>query len=428
VGQSKLFNIEDEIFTEQRLRLYGSGLLVAYGLALIWALFQGRFLIDQNGMPACIDFSWMWASGKFAASSAPVDAYDYSIFSALRVALVGPVSCILDHFDYPPILMFLTYPLSFMPYLAAYAVWITITFLLYGSCIYSIVPRPTAVIVAATPCVVLVNIQYGHNGFLTAGLIGLGLTLMERRSGISGIVLGLLSYKPQFGLLLPGALLASRNWRVFFCAIAAVAALALTASAFFGYETWPSFFSTLIHRDANLMLDDRLVMTFQSPFGLLRWTGAHASVGWVGHVAAAVVVFLSVCAIWTKPAPHAVKAAALCIGSVMVTPYVLPWDLCILAVAAAFLVKDGLQHGFLPGERLVMFACWLGLFLLLARTGPVAPVVDAILLLVVWRRVAARERGQFPLFTATVGCDEAGKPTNGGATAGVSAWAARRIG
>jgi hypothetical protein len=154
---------------------------------------------------------------------------------------------------------------------------------------------------------------------------------------------------------------------------------------------------------------------------LLRWTGARASVGWVGHVAAAVVVFLSVCAIWAKPVPHAVKAAALCIGSVMATPYVLPWDLCILAVAVAFLVKDGLQHGFLPGERLVMLACWLGLFLLLTRTGPVAPVIDAILLLVVWRRVAAHQIGQFSVFTAMVGCNEAGKPTDGGATLGVSA-------
>jgi hypothetical protein len=243
---------------------------------------------------------------------------------------------------------------------------------------------------------------------------------MERRSGISGMVLGLLTYKPQFGLLLPGALLASRNWRVFFCTAAAVAALALTAAVSFGYEAWPSFFRTLIHRDSNLMLDDRLVMTFQSPFGLLRWTGARLSVGWVGHVAVTVVVFLSVCAIWTKPVPHAVKAAALCIGSVMVTPYVLPWDLCILPVAVAFLVKDGLQQGFLPGERLVL-ACWLGLFLLLTRAGPVGPIVDAILLLVVWRRVVAHERGQFALFTAMVRCDEAGKPTDGRATAGVSA-------
>ena len=414
MGQSKLIQIEDTFFTEQRLRLYGSGVLVAYGLALIWALFHGRFLVDEHGMPACIDFSWMWVSGKFAASAAPVAAYDYDIFSALRVALVGPVNCILDHFDYPPIFMFLTYPLSLMPYFVAFAVWISITFLLYASSIYAIIPHPAAVIAAATPCAVLVNIQYGHNGFLTAGLLALSLRLMERRSRISGVVLGLLTYKPQFGILLPAVLLASRNWRVLFCATAAVAAFGLTAAALFGYQAWPSFFRTLIHRDANLMLDERLVMTFQSPFGLLRWTGANLSVSWTGHLAVAVVVFLSVCAIWAKPVPHAVKAAALCIGSVMVTPYVLPWDLCIFSVAVAFLVRDGLQHGFLPGERLVMLASWLGLFLLLTRTGPLSPLVDAVLLLAVWRRVAAHERRQLPLSTPVTERGEATVPLAAG--------------
>lgn len=407
LSQSKLIRIEDALFTGQRLRLYGSSILVAYGLALVCSLLRGRFLVDEHGMPACIDFSWMWVSGKFAASSAPVDAYDYGIFSALRVALVGPANCILDHFDYPPTLMFFTYPLSLIPYLVAFPVWVATTFFLYALSIYAIIPHPAAVIAAATPCVVLVNIQYGHNGFLTAALLGLSLTLMERRSGISGTVLGLLTYKPQFGLLLPAALLASRNWRVFCCTTTAVAALGLASAALFGYETWPSFFRTLLHRDSNLMLDDRLVMTFQSPFGLLRWAGATASVAWVGHLAAALGVFLSVCAIWTKPIPHAVKAAALCIGSVMATPYVLPWDLCILAVGVAHLVKDGLRHGFLLGERLVMLGCWLGLFLLLTRTGPIGPVVDAILLLAVWRRVAAHEKRQLPRFTPAVDSDDA---------------------
>jgi hypothetical protein len=233
---------------------------------------------------------------------------------------------------------------------------------------------------------------------------------MERRSRISGLVLALLTYKPQFGILLPAALLASSNWRVFLWTTAAIAALGLTSDALFGYETWPSFFHTLIYRDSNLMLDDRLLMTFQSPFGLLRWAGARASVAWVGHLAVALVIMLSVGTIWAKFVPHAVKAAALCIGSVMVTPYVLPWDLCILPVAVAFLVRDGSQHGFLPGERLIMLACWLGLFLLLTRMCPVGPVVDAILLLVVWRRVAAHERGRFPFSTPAVKCGEAHIP------------------
>jgi hypothetical protein len=47
----------------------------------------------------------------------------------------------------------------------------------------------------------------------------------------------------------------------------------------------------------------------------------------------------------------------------MATPYVHGHDLCILAIAAAFLVKDGLARGFLPGDRLIMLFSWIVIFL-----------------------------------------------------------------
>ena len=47
------------------------------------------------------------------------------------------------------------------------------------------------------------NVTAGQNGFLTAALIGGTLGLMERRTALAGVCLGLLTYKPQFGLLFP---------------------------------------------------------------------------------------------------------------------------------------------------------------------------------------------------------------------------------
>ena len=167
-------------------------------------------------------------------------------------------------------------------------------------------------------------------------------------------------------------------------------ALGSTAALLFGYEGWSAFFHTLIDRDSNLMLDERLIMTFQSPFGLLRWIGANASIAWVGHLAVALIAALAVCAIWAGPVPHALKAAALCIGSLLVSPYVLPWDFCILALAVAFLVSDGMQRGFLPGERLVMLVCWAGLF---KPAVPIGPIICAIFLVLTARRITVyRER------------------------------------
>jgi hypothetical protein len=71
---------------------------------------------------------------------------------------------------------------------------------------------------------------------------------------------------------------------------------------------------------------------------------------------------------------------------------VLRYDLCILSIAAAFLVKDGLSRGFLAGERTIMLLCLVGLY---CPSAPVGPIVCAALLLLVFRR-KARIPGALP--------------------------------
>lgn len=96
--------------------------------------------------------------------------------------------------------------------------------------------------------------------------------------------------------------------------------------------------------------------------------------------------------VWAQPTVYELKTATLCLGSLLVTPYVLRYDLCILSIAAAFLVKDGLSRGFLAGERTIMLLCLVGLY---CPSAPVGPIVCAALLLLVFRR-KARIPGALP--------------------------------
>ena len=108
---------------------------------------------------------------------------------------------------------------------------------------------------ALTPLAVPVNALLGHNGFLTAGLIGLSLVFVERRSWLSGILFGLLTYKPQFGVLFALSLLASRNWRTLSSATASSVAIGVASAAAFGFPGWPLFIDLLHHRNSNLSAD-----------------------------------------------------------------------------------------------------------------------------------------------------------------------------
>jgi arabinofuranan 3-O-arabinosyltransferase len=384
-GWGELLEIEDRIFTEHNLQLYGFGVAAFYAFIVGWLLYE--VILPPNRKLASVDFCWIWVSGKFAISSDPVRIYNPVVISAVHDALFRPGECLFQfrhQYVYPPTFLFFAYALGLMPYLAAFAAWIAATLVLYEAAVYAIIPRPAAVIAAIAAVAAPLNIVFGQNGFLTAGLIGLSLVFVERRPWLSGVFLGLLTYKPQFGVLFPIALLASRNWRALGGATATTVMLGVAAAIAFGYRGWPSFIDTLVDRNSGLSPDGHTELRLQSIYGLLHWAGASAWLSWTVHLAISIVVAAAVCAVWAKPIPHSLKAAILCIGAVTVTPYVLPYDLCVLSVAVAFLVKDGLAHGFLPGERFGILVCLIGLFLV---TTPISPVVCGVLLFLIIRRI-----------------------------------------
>ncbi len=68
-----------------------------------------------------------------------------------------------------------------------------------------------------------------------------------------------------------------------------------------------------------------------------------------------------VCVLWARPISYPLKAAALGIGSVVAAPHAISYDLCIMSIAVALLVRDGMSRGFLAGERAIILVSLLGL-------------------------------------------------------------------
>ncbi|HEX3415772.1 MAG TPA: hypothetical protein VHT21_05120, partial [Stellaceae bacterium] len=63
-----LVALEDWIFTERRVRFYGTGVVVAYLISLAWRYFHGQWIFLSDGRLRCVDFGWMWLSGRFAVA------------------------------------------------------------------------------------------------------------------------------------------------------------------------------------------------------------------------------------------------------------------------------------------------------------------------------------------------------------------------
>ena len=101
--------------------------------------------------------------------------------------------------------------------------------------------RPVWLLLAVAYPAVFVNLGHGHNGFLTAALMGGALVHLDRRPWLAGILFGLLAYKPQFGLMIPLVLVVTGRWRTIAAAAATVLALAAATTLVFGVDVWTAF-------------------------------------------------------------------------------------------------------------------------------------------------------------------------------------------
>ena len=113
----------------------------------------------------------------------------------------------------------------------------------------------------------------GQNAFLTAALFGGFTLLIDRRPGMAGMLLGLLCYKPHFGLLAPAGLACGGHWRAFFAAAGTVAGLVLLSVAVFGVETWQAYLTAFAGSDAVYASGRIDYAGIVTPFGAARLLG-----------------------------------------------------------------------------------------------------------------------------------------------------------
>jgi hypothetical protein len=260
-----------------------------------------------------------------------------------------------------------------MPYGFALAVWQVVTLGLYLLVITGIVsssfreaqtaPSETAslwLLLALAYPSVLINIGHGQNGFLTAALLGGALILLDRRPLAAGILLGLLAYKPQYGVFLPIVLAVSGRWRSFAAAAITVVVLTIVTTLVFGPSVWQAFLaSTHFTRTVVLEQGNTGWYKIQSIFAWARMWGAPIPLAYALQGIALLSIGAALAWLWRSPASYPLKASALCLGTILATPYSFDYDMMVLAPAIAFLAVDGFMRGFGPWEKSMLAALWL---------------------------------------------------------------------
>jgi hypothetical protein len=152
-------------------------------------------------------------------------------------------------------------------------------------------------------------------------------------------------------LLFPVVLIAAGHWRVFVSAAVTALVVALASALAYGLESWLAFFHWMPRFSQAFLTEGKATWwKLQSIFSLVRYFGGSELLGWTFQwvLTASVAVVLAL--MWRSRVPYTLKAAALGVGTLLTTPYLFVYDMMVLAIPIAFLVRIGLKRGFRPYE------------------------------------------------------------------------------
>jgi alpha-1,2-mannosyltransferase len=390
--------------TRERLATYSALLLAAYVVMVAWLVLSGNGTLDAMGRPIGTDFANIWSSGRLVLEGRAPVAFDPDLQRPYQQLLLGMPADLFYGWHYPPMFLAIAALLALLPYLLALAVWLIATGAFYGHAMRRIVPvaagdaRLVTRVALAYPAV-LACVTHGHNGFLTAALFGLGLCLLPTNPVHAGVLLGLLAYKPQYGLLLPLALLATAQWRAIAAAAATVVATALASVALFGVASWQAFFTHAGYTKETILENGAAGwFKLQGLFPAVRMYGGGVSTAYVAQILLIVALAVAIVWLWRSRASHEIKSAGLILATMLATPYSFNYDSVLLGAAIAFLAADGLKLGFAPFEISALALLWITPLFSRELTAlmhlPIALLVQFLLLAMlldkVWRAQSSR--------------------------------------
>lgn len=364
-------------------------------LAVIGGVVVSKGGVDPLGRPIGTDFLAFWTAARVAIADGGAAVWDGVRLQAEQDVAFGPREGFTAFF-YPPVFLAIVWPLGLLPHLAALAVWLGTTMVAAWRGLAALAhgafgERIGAVAFLAYPAT-FVTIGHGQNAFLSTALFAWGAHAAARRPILAGALLGTLVYKPQLAIVLPVALAAAGAWRLFVATGAFAALWCALTWVVFGSEAWAAFLA--MSKVARATLDLGLVepgkmVSLHAAIRVLGGSSEAAAIG-QGVATAATLVGVWIAARRGRSAEGAVVLAA--VGAVAASPFVLDYDLMILAVAMVFVLREGLRHGFTDFEKITLLVVFVLPFLArplaLGLGVPMAPLVVAALALVVARRVA----------------------------------------
>jgi hypothetical protein len=244
-----------------RLRVYPWAALGTLTVCFIFIVLTSRDLITRQGVPLGGDYPVFYGVGSLVLAGDYLSVFDSSAVNQSQASALGKPD--LNHFHawvYPPYAALPLAALAWLAYLPSFLLFTAMmAFCTWGAVV--MVGRISPLIASHRGPVFALTLSFypllravtgGQNTALSLLLIcGTTAMFVQRRDTAAGLFLGLLMFKPHFGLPLIGLSLLARRWTVVMVSTCVTAVYFLVAIPFFGGD-WPRLWLTSVLRYRDL--------------------------------------------------------------------------------------------------------------------------------------------------------------------------------
>lgn len=378
---------------QDRLRTYSIAALACYtAYFLIW-LFRAVVLKVPGVLPLGGDFVVFWSAAQLILQGDPAAAYDIATLHHVELAtvpLLASTPGVLPWF-YPPTAMPFVTPFGVLPYGLAVLVFFGASVGSFLWVVSRIVPWRQAWLPCAAFPGIAVVLSTGQNALLLAACAGLALTMLRSRPVAAGMLLALLTVKPQLVLMVPVALVCARAWKPLIAMAVASLVLAAVALLAFGPDSFAAFVRNAALARSAVESGEVHLQRMPTLFAMVKMLHGSVVLAYGVHVIGAAAACAVVVYAWRRPCSIALRAAALVIAGMLASPYLYDYDLAFVGLAVAWLSAYGCRQGWLPAERELLVLLWLlplGGMLLIGHIGvQLMPIVLLLALAHIARRI-----------------------------------------
>jgi hypothetical protein len=362
----------NNILTKRRLSyawIAGGALWAAWLLSV----FSGSNGFDLAGQVIGTDYIQFYAAGRTLMKGNSAYLYDFAYQSSLEREIIGPGLSSFHAFITPPLFASIFVPLSMLPYSISFVIWSVLGLIFLGISVVLLTHQDIRKTFtwALIWFPVFASISFGQNSLLSLAILSIVfLCWKEEKYFLSGLITGLLFYKPQLIIgLLVLYILDHRIERKAITGFVVAIVVIIFLNIFLFPEASSAYLNFVTHELPSLISRDQFPIwhmhTIRGFWILLL--GDYNTVADILYVLSIGVITVG----FIKYYQHyqldriLIFSAAICL-TMLITPHAMIYDWSLLLIPAILLWRNS-EHS-KPLLKFIFAIMWIGAFI----SGPLS--------------------------------------------------------